>query len=244
MLCDALKDFLESQGRAGAAVAAFSENEDFEGPGRSFAKASEGLAGSTEEELERTLKRTLAGPLVSLQNLLTDVDSLIGKRGRKLLDYNAARTKTRRALEKDGTPAAQIDERLEDILKSPSSSPSSPFPGSPSLNGARSPSLASPATSRLSKSQSALLEAYDAYAGWNSLLLSEIPQIYELRTSYLEPEVEALISTMQTLADEFATAARTLDPFEQAGNGVQDMERMLEGCVEEMNGLAICGGNF
>lgn len=270
-LVEGLQLLALQQGRCGEALEVFYENVEFDKDealrpsGVKYSFASRGVETSLKSETERAVKKCVADPLDSLDGLLNELSGLVGKRGRKLLDYDAARSKTKKLLEKDGMTDEAAGQIIDGMLSTSNGTapfsasnsfmtPTSPGalspPGSPipesAGSGARSPVIPTTPTtasgsSKAAKSQSALLEAYAAYAKWNSTLLAELPRVFDLRTAYVEPEVEALCSTLRQFADDFA---QLLEPVYETSEVQGDLEAQLEAISVEMDGLAICGGKL
>ena len=270
VLVEALSLLCAAQARTGEAVEAFYADIGAEGgsmvsldggsrpAGLKFAAASKTLDSELKPELERTLKPCLVEPLEAFQGLLEELESLCQKRGRKLLDFDAARSRARKQLEKEGLNEREAGEAVEGFIATAGNtaqggtvtSPVASPPGSPVIpdsagSGARSPasglvSPIGPNSGKLSRTQSQLLQSYAAYAKWNSLLVSELPRIHTLRMAYVEPELEALVSFLDVFARRFEEELVVVSE----GRGEGEWEGDLGEVVDEMRDLAICGGKL
>ncbi|KAI9006498.1 BAR domain-containing protein [Hyaloraphidium curvatum] len=181
-------------------------------------------------EADREVRAALVAPLEGLGSLLSDLEAGVDKRGRKLLDFDAARTRARKALEKEGLSEAAAAEAVDAFLQeggtgSPlASPPPSPVPGSPPPP---------PSAGKLSKTQAQLAQAFQAYAKWNGLLLAELPRIFALRAPYADPGLGAAVEAVRLFA---AASAAVL---QRVADGEQDDFAAIEA---EMGDLAICAG--
>ncbi|KAG8214068.1 hypothetical protein J3R82DRAFT_10826 [Butyriboletus roseoflavus] len=191
--------------------------------GHAFKSAVEDLDNSVQREMEAPYRTCIMEPLGKMNAYFPVINEHISKRNKKLLDYDSARSKLRKT----------IDKPSEDPTKLP-------------------------------KAQQEHDDAKEVFELLNEQLISELPQLLDLRVPYFDPSFEAMIrmqckfaedgyermSTVQryfpeNVRDDYA--AGQLDAqvwFSLVLSGDSSPRRsQVEGVLQEMKGLSICGAN-
>ncbi|KAL8283125.1 hypothetical protein RQP46_005903 [Phenoliferia psychrophenolica] len=101
--------------------------------------------------------------------------------------------------------------------------------------------------SKLDKAEQELEQATEIFEMMNNQLMSDLPQLLDLRIPYLDPSFECMVR----IQSHFAT-----DGYEKLGGvqryfaeGVREdyaaggLDAQVEGCLQEMRELSICGLN-
>ncbi|KAJ8588541.1 BAR-domain-containing protein [Rhizopogon salebrosus TDB-379] len=126
-----------------------------------FKSAVEELDSGIQRELDAPYRATIMEPLGKMNAYFPVVNEHIAKRNKKLLDYDAARSKLRKVIEK------------------PSEDPT-----------------------KLPKAQQEHDEAQEVFELMNGQLITELPQLLDLRIPYFDPSFEAMIRMQCKFAEE------------------------------------------
>ncbi|ORY53983.1 putative RVS161-protein [Leucosporidium creatinivorum] len=169
-----------------------------------YKRAVEEWEGSVSRSIDAPYRATVLEPVGKLCSYFPEINNAISKRHKKLLDYDAARSKARKLGEKP--------------------------PNDPS---------------KLPLAEQEAETAEEIYKIIDEQLRNDLPQILDLRVPYLDPSFECMIR----MQSHFAT-----DGYEKLGGvqryfaeGVREdyaaggLDAQVEGCLQEMRELTICG---
>ncbi|KZT21399.1 BAR-domain-containing protein [Neolentinus lepideus HHB14362 ss-1] len=155
-------------------------------------------------ELDAPYRTTILEPLGKMNAYFPIVNEHITKRNKKLLDYDAARSKMRKL----------IDKPSEDPTKLP-------------------------------KAQQEHDDAKEVFDMLNDQLISELPQLLDLRVPFFDPSFEAMIRMQCKFAEEGYEKLSGVQRY--FADGVRDdyaagqLDAQVEGVLQEMRELSICG---
>ena len=169
-------------------------------------RALEDLDAKTARDLDAPYRATVLDPIGKLCSYFPEINKLIDKRSRKLLDYDATRSRYKK----------QSDRPSDDASKLP----------------------------RMESEHNEAKLVFDAI---NEQLMTELPQLVDMRIPYLDPSLEMMVRVQLKFAQ---------DGYEQLG-GVQryfpeavrteyaegQLDAQVEGVLQEMRSLSICGMN-
>ncbi|CEH15978.1 bar-domain-containing protein [Ceraceosorus bombacis] len=202
---DAIRLLAASQSRVAETVDEFFiDHSDAAMAANAYKRSTDELDAKTARELDAPYRATVLEPVGKLASFFPEINRTIEKRNKKLLDYDSARTRHRKLLEK------------------PSDDPT-----------------------RLPRAEKELEEAKILFESLNDQLMTELPQLLELRIPYLDPSFEAMVRMQAKFAEEgyeklggvqryFAEGVR-----EEYAEGQLDAQ--VEGVLQEMRELSICG---
>ncbi|KAK0548570.1 BAR adaptor protein Hob3 [Tilletia horrida] len=115
---DSIRGLSSAQARIGETVASFYADSSAEAmAATAYKRATEELDGKSQRELDAPFRATVLEPIGRLCSYFTEINKTIEKRNRKLLDYDAARTKHRKLTEKpsdDPTKLPRAEREMED----------------------------------------------------------------------------------------------------------------------------------
>ncbi|SHO78028.1 Similar to S.cerevisiae protein RVS161 (Amphiphysin-like lipid raft protein) [Malassezia sympodialis ATCC 42132] len=202
---DSIRLMSASEARIGDTIEGFfHDNSQTATIASSYKRALEELDARTAKELDGPYRATVLDPMGKLCSYFPEVNKLIEKRGRKLLDYDASRSRYKK----------QSERPADDPSKLP----------------------------RMEREHN---EAKLVFEAINEQLMIELPQLVDMRIPYLDPSLEMMIRIQIKFAQE---------GYEQLG-GVQryfpeqvrsdyaegQLDAQVEGVLQEMRGLSICG---
>ncbi|OJA20087.1 hypothetical protein AZE42_02490 [Rhizopogon vesiculosus] len=171
-----------------------------------FKSAVEELDSGIQRELDAPYRATVMEPLGKMNAYFPVVNEHIAKRNKKLLDYDAARSKLRKVIEK------------------PSEDPT-----------------------KLPKAQQEHDEAKEVFELMNDQLITELPQLLDLRIPYFDPSFEAMIRMQCKFAEEGYEKMSAVQRY--FADNVRDdyaagqLDAQVEAVLQEMRELSICGAN-
>ncbi|KAH7927540.1 BAR-domain-containing protein [Leucogyrophana mollusca] len=174
--------------------------------GHAFKSAVEDLDGGIQRELDAPYRTTIMEPLGKMNAYFPVVNEHISKRNKKLLDYDAARSKLRKVIEK------------------PSEDPT-----------------------KLPKAQQEHDDAKEVFELLNEQLITELPQLLDLRVPYFDPSFEAMIRMQCKFAEEgyekMSAVQRYFADSVRDDYAAGQLDAQVEGVLQEMRELSICGAN-
>ncbi|KAF9010594.1 hypothetical protein BDQ17DRAFT_1397273 [Cyathus striatus] len=164
--------------------------------GHAYKRSVDDLDTGFSRELDAPYRTTISEPLGKMCAYFPVVNEHVTKRNKKLLDYDAARSK------------------LNKLIDKPSEDPT-----------------------KLPRAQQEHDEAKEVFDMLNRQLIEELPQLLDLRVPYFDPSFEAMIR-MQSNGVQRYFADNVRDDY-AAGQ----LDAQVEGVLQEMRELSICGGN-
>jgi len=207
---DAMRAMTAAQARIGDTVDIFYGAADLNSEtamaGHAYKRCVDDLDSSFTKEMDAPFRTTISEPLGKMCSYFPVVNDHINKRNKKLLDYDSARSKLRKL----------IDKPSEDPTKLP-------------------------------RAQQEHDEAKEVFDLLNDMLISELPQLLDLRVPYFDPSFEAMIRMQAKFAEEGYEKLSGVQRY--FGDNVRDdyaagqLDAQVEGVLQEMRELSICGGN-
>ncbi|KAG2043319.1 hypothetical protein BDR03DRAFT_886785 [Suillus americanus] len=207
---DAMRSMTTTQARLAETIETFYGAADRTSDGamasHAFTSAVEELDGGIQRELEGPYRTTIMEPLGKMNAYFPVVNEHITKRNKKLLDFDAARSKLRKTIEK------------------PSEDPT-----------------------KLPKTQQEHDDAKEVFELMNDQLISELPQLLDLRIPYFDPSFEAMIRMQCKFAEEGYEKMSAVQRY--FADNVRDdyaagqLDAQVEAVLQEMRELSICGAN-
>ncbi|KAK2464193.1 hypothetical protein APHAL10511_003650 [Amanita phalloides] len=206
---DAMRAMTSSQSRIAETIEIFyGADHASEGAmtGHAYKRSVDDLDTGFGRELEGPYRTTISEPLGKMCAYFPVVNEHISKRNKKLLDYDAARSKLKKV----------IDKPSEDPTKLP----------------------------RAQQEHDECKEVFDVL---NDQLIAELPQLLDLRVPYFDPSFEAMIRMQSKFAEEGYEKLSGVQRY--FADNVRDdyaagqLDAQVEGVLQEMRELSICGGN-
>lgn len=205
---DALRAMTAAQSRIAGHVDVFYGSADRTSEGamaaNAYKRSVDDLEGIVSRELEAPYRTTIQEPIGKMCAYFPVVNDTIAKRNKKLLDYDSARSKLRKAIDKPG----------EDPLKLP-------------------------------KTQQEHDEAKDVFETINEQILTELPQLLDLRIPYFDPSFEAMIRLQIKFAEEgyekLGGVQRYFPDSVRDDYASGQLDAQVEQALQEMKELSICG---
>lgn len=117
---DSIRAMTAAQTRLSTTIDAFySDNSDAAMSAHSYRRAVEDLEGKAGRELDAPFRATILEPIGKLCSYWSEINNAISKRNKKLLDYDSARTKARKLVEKPSDDSSKLPaaERQADEAK-------------------------------------------------------------------------------------------------------------------------------
>ncbi|KAE8214091.1 hypothetical protein CF319_g104 [Tilletia indica] len=115
---DSVRGLSSAQARIGETVASFyTDSSEAAMAATAYKKATEELDGKCQRELDAPFRATILEPIGRLCASFPEINKTIEKRSRKLIDYDAARTKHRKLIEKpsdDPSKLPRAEREMED----------------------------------------------------------------------------------------------------------------------------------
>ncbi|SCZ92673.1 BZ3500_MvSof-1268-A1-R1_Chr5-2g08091 [Microbotryum saponariae] len=171
-----------------------------------YKRATEEMEGAVARDIDAPYRATVMDPIGKLCSHWPEVNKTIEKRNKKLIDYDAARSKAKKLSDKpsDDPTKLRIAEQEAETAKE-------------------------------------IFEVLDQQ------VRNDLPQLLDLRVPYLDPSFECMVRVQAHFAS---------DGYEKLG-GVQryfadtvrddyasgQLDAQVEGCLQEMRELSICGLN-
>ncbi|KAF8197876.1 hypothetical protein BJ912DRAFT_48002 [Pholiota molesta] len=207
---DAMKAMTSAQSRIAETLETFygAADRSSEGAmaGHAYKRSVDDLDTTFSRELDVPFRTTISEPLGKMCAYYPVINEHIAKRNKKLLDYDSARSKLRKL----------IDKPSEDPTKLP----------------------------RAQQENDECKEMFDML---NDQLIAELPQLLDLRVPYFDPSFEAMIRMQAKFAEEGYEKLSGVQRY--FADNVRDdyaagqLDAQVEGILQEMRELSICGGN-
>ncbi|KAF7427989.1 hypothetical protein PC9H_007207 [Pleurotus ostreatus] len=171
-----------------------------------YKRSVDDMDGGFQRELDAPYRTTIAEPLGKMCAYFPVINEHISKRNKKLLDYDSARSKMRKL----------IDKPSEDPTKLP-------------------------------RAQQEHDETKEMFETLNVQLIEELPQLMDLRVPYFDPSFEAMIRMQAKFAEEgyekLSGVQRYFEDSVRDDYAAGQLDAQVEGVLQEMRELSICGGN-
>ncbi|RPD59939.1 BAR-domain-containing protein [Lentinus tigrinus ALCF2SS1-6] len=207
---DAMKAMTATQGRLADTIDVFYSAADKASESamaaHAYKRAVDDLDTGVGRELEAPYRTTVMEPLGKMNAIFPVVNEQINKRNHKLLDYDAARSK------------------MNKLINKPSDDPT-----------------------KLPRAQQEHDEAKEVFDMLNEQLISELPQLLDLRIPYFDPSFEAMIRMQCKFAEEGYEKLGGVQRY--FADNVRDdyaagqLDAQVEGVLQEMKELTICGAS-
>jgi len=207
---DAMRAMTSAQQRIGETLETFYSAADSasEGAmaGHAYKRSVDDLDTSFSRELDGPYRTTILEPLGKMNAYFPVVNEHIAKRNKKMLDYDSARS------------------RLRKLIDKPSEDPT-----------------------KLPRAQQENDEAKEFFDLMNEQLITELPQLLDLRIPYFDPSFEAMIRMQAKFAEEGYEKLSGVQRY--FADNVRDdyaagqLDAQVESVLQEMRELSICGGN-
>ncbi|RPD74219.1 BAR-domain-containing protein [Lentinus tigrinus ALCF2SS1-7] len=207
---DAMKAMTATQGRLADTIDVFYSAADKASESamaaHAYKRAVDDLDTGVGRELEAPYRTTIMEPLGKMNAIFPVVNEQINKRNHKLLDYDAARSK------------------MNKLINKPSDDPT-----------------------KLPRAQQEHDEAKEVFDMLNEQLISELPQLLDLRIPYFDPSFEAMIRMQCKFAEEGYEKLGGVQRY--FADNVRDdyaagqLDAQVEGVLQEMKELTICGAS-
>ncbi|WFD03403.1 BAR adaptor protein Hob3 [Malassezia obtusa] len=202
---DAIRLLAASQARIGDTIEGFySDSSETAMVASTYKRSVEELDARTAKELDLPYRATVLDPISKLSSYFPEVNKLIEKRNRKLLDYDAARSRHKKLTEK------------------PSDDPS-----------------------KLPRADRELSDSKFVFEAIDQQLMNELPQLVDMRVPYLDPSLEMMIRAQIKFAQEGYEQLGSVQRYfpEHVRNEYAEgqLDTQVEGVLQEMRALSICG---
>jgi len=205
---DAMRSMTSSQARLAETIdtffAAADRGSDAAMAGHAYKAAVEELDNGITRELEAPYRTGILEPVGRMASYFPIINDAISKRNKKLLDYDAARSKVRKL----------IDKPTEDVTKLP-------------------------------RAQQEHDEAKEIFELLNEQLLSELPQLIDLRIPFFDPSFEAMIRMQCKFAEEgydkLGGVQRYFPDSVRDDYAAGQLDAQVEAVLQEMKELTIAG---
>ncbi|KII92553.1 hypothetical protein PLICRDRAFT_37321 [Plicaturopsis crispa FD-325 SS-3] len=207
---DAMRAMTSAQARLAETIETFYGAADAtsEGAmaGHAYKASVDDLDSGIARELDMPYRTAIMEPLGKMNAYFPIINEHIAKRNKKLLDFDSARSKMRKL----------IDKPSEDPTKLP-------------------------------KAQQEHDEAKEVFDLLNDQLIAELPQLLDLRVPYFDPSFEAMIRMQCKFAEEgyekMGGVQRYFDDSVRDDYAAGQLDAQVEGVLQEMKELSICGAN-
>ncbi|KAM5531677.1 hypothetical protein V8D89_014666 [Ganoderma adspersum] len=207
---DAMRAMTATQGRLADTIDVFYSAADKASEGamaaHAYKRAVDDLDTGIGRELETPYRTTVMEPLGKMNAIFPVVNEHIGKRAHKLLDYDAARS------------------RMNKLIQKPSEDPT-----------------------KLPKAQQEHDDAKEVFDMMNEQLISELPELLDLRIPYFDPSFEAMIRMQCKFAEEgyekLGGVQRYFDDSVRDDYAAGQLDAQVENILQEMRELTICGAS-
>jgi len=207
---DAMRAMTAAQSRLAETIETFYGSADGASDGamagHAYKRSVDDLDGSVGRELDQPYRTTISEPLGKMNAYFPIVNEHISKRNKKMIDYDASRSKLRKL----------IDKPSEDPTKLP-------------------------------RAQQEHDDAKEVFDVLNDQLISELPQLLDLRVPFFDPSFEAMIRMQCKFAEEgyekMSGVQRYFDDSVRDDYAAGQLDAQVEGVLQEMRELSICGAN-
>jgi len=206
---DSMRAMTAAQTRLAGHIDAFygasDRNSESAMAAHSYKRAVDDLDAGIGRELDAPYRATILDPSLKMCSYFPIINENIQKRNKKLLDYDAARSKMRKLIDK------------------PSDDPT-----------------------KLPKAQQEHDDAKEIFDIMNGQLVEELPQMMDLRIPYFDPSFEAMIRMQCKFAEEgyekLGGVQRYFADSVRDDYAAGQLDAQVEGGLQEMRELSICGG--
>jgi amphiphysin len=207
---DAMRAMTAAQSRIADTLDTFYNASDRTSDGamaaHAYKQSVDDLDQGIGRELDAPYRTTILEPLGKMNAYFPVINEHITKRNKKLLDYDSARSKMRKL----------VDKPSEDPTKLP-------------------------------KAQQEHDDAKEVFDMLNDQLISELPQLLELRVPYFDPSFESMIRMQCKFAEEgyekMSGVQRYFSDNVRDDYAAGQLDAQVEGVLQEMKELSICGAN-
>jgi len=207
---DAMRAMTAVQSRLADTIEAFygsaDKSSDGAMAGHAYKRSVDDLDGVVGRELDQPYRTTISEPLGKMNAYFPVVNEHISKRNKKMIDYDAARSKLRKL----------IDKPSEDPTKLP-------------------------------RAQQENDDAKEVFDLLNDQLIAELPQLLDLRVPFFDPSFEAMIRMQCKFAEEgyekMSGVQRYFEDSVRDDYAAGQLDAQVEGVLQEMRELSICGAN-
>jgi len=200
---EAMRAMTASQVRIADTIDRFyGDNSEAAMAATSYKRAVDDMDSRTTRELDAPFRSTVLDPIGRLVSYFPEVKTAIAKREKKLIDYDAARSKTRKLMDKPSDDATKLP--------------------------------------RAEQEEAPTREVFEAI---NSQLVTELPQLLDLRIPYLEPSFEAMVRMQCRFTEEAYEKLGGVQRYfpdnvrDEYANGQLDAQ--VEGALAEIKELSI-----
>ncbi|KAH7107984.1 BAR-domain-containing protein [Auriculariales sp. MPI-PUGE-AT-0066] len=170
-----------------------------------YKRSVDDLDAGISRELDAPYRTCVLEPLGKMCAYFPIINDTIAKRNKKLLDYDSARSKVRKF----------IDKPSEDPTKLP-------------------------------KAEQEHEAAKEVFEYMNEQILTELPQLMDLRVPFFDPTFEAMIRMQCKFAEEgyekMGGVQRYFSDSVRDDYATGQLDAQVEGVLQEMKELSICGG--
>ncbi|KAJ3819668.1 hypothetical protein F5880DRAFT_1675801 [Lentinula raphanica] len=216
---DAMKAMTAAQTRIAETLEIFygSADRTSEGAmaGHAYKRSVDDLDGGFGRELDLPYRTAISEPLGKMCAYFPTVNEHIAKRNKKLLDYDAARSRLRKLIDK------------------------------PSEDPTKLPKLPYEKHIIQHQAQQEHDDAKEVFDMLNDQLIAELPQLLDLRVPYFDPSFEAMIRMQSKFAEEgyekLSGVQRYFDDSVRDDYAAGQLDAQVEGVLQEMRELSICG---
>ncbi|KAF5361656.1 hypothetical protein D9758_007320 [Tetrapyrgos nigripes] len=181
-----------------------------------YKRSVDDLDGGVQREMDLPFRTAILEPLGKMNAYFPVVNEHIAKRNKKLLDYDSARSKLRKT----------IDKPSEDPTKLPKASTKAVFYNSFSAQQEND-------------------EAKEVFDMLNEQLIAELPQLLDLRVPFFDPSFEAMIRMQSKFAEEgyekMSGVQRYFNDSVRDDYAAGQLDAQVEAVLQEMRELSICG---
>lgn len=171
-----------------------------------YKRSVDDLDTGLQREMDAPYRTTVMEPLGKMNAYFPVVNEHISKRGKKLLDYDAARS------------------RMNKLIAKPSEDPT-----------------------KLPKAQQEHDDAKEVFDMLNEQLISELPQLLDLRVPFFDPSFEAMIRMQCMFAnegyDKLSGVQRYFADNIRDDYAAGQLDSQVESTLHEMRELSICGAS-
>ncbi|KAL1745387.1 hypothetical protein HDZ31DRAFT_63227 [Schizophyllum fasciatum] len=206
---DAMYGMTSAQARIAGTIETFYGASDRTSEGamaaHAYKSAIEELDQSISREFETPYRTAISEPIGKMCAYFPVINEHISKRGKKMIDYDAARA------------------RLRKLIDKPSEDPQ-----------------------RLPRAQAENDETKEQFDILNNQLIEELPVLLDQRIPFFDPSFEAMIRLQAKFAEEayekMSGVQRYFDDSVRDDYAAGQLDAQVEGVLQEMRELTICGG--
>lgn len=196
---DSLRVMTQTQTRLATTIHNFYDDSAPLGAcGTKYKHVIDNLDVDCREQMDNAYRQTVLEPFNRLCAYFPEVNDVIKRRNKKLLDYDAMRSKVRKL----------VDKPSDDLQ-------------------------------RLPRAEEEANLAHQLYEELNTLLITELPQLVDLRVPYIEPSFEALVKNQLKFCEDSYNSLEAIRSYFPSEN--EKLETKVEEVLQTMRDLSICG---